>query len=82
MDKPTIQKISDLQNVKVRLFPFESGDCQDYKTWLLADRGIKEERTVTSESTRTTIEGILTAAAKEPHTPTHFVRRGNVLYPE
>jgi hypothetical protein len=27
------------------LFPYDRGDCADYSTWLLADKGIKRERT-------------------------------------
>ena len=64
------------------LFPFETGDCRDYKTWLLADRGIKEDRTEINEPTQNTIRRLLTTAAKEPPLHTHFARRGNILYPE
>ena len=60
----------------------ETGDCRDYRTWLLADRGIKEERTETSEPTQETIRKLLTAAAKSPKPHTRFTRRGNILYPE
>ncbi len=63
------------------LFPFESGDCRDYKTWLLADRGIKEERTEINEPSQRTIRELLAKTAKEPSPPTHIERRGNVLYP-
>ena len=63
------------------LFPFETGDCRDYKTWLLADRGIKEERTEINEPSQNTIREILAKSAKEPPPYTHFERRGNVLYP-
>ena len=62
------------------LFPFESGDCRDYKTWLLADRGIKEERTEINERNQKTIRELLAKAAKEPMPNTRFERRGNVLY--
>jgi hypothetical protein len=64
------------------LFPFETGDCRDYKTWLLADRGIKEERTKTGEPTRNTIKNLLAKAAEEPQPHRRFVKRGNILYPE
>ena len=32
------------------LIPFTSGDCQDYRSWRLADTGIKEERTKFDDS--------------------------------
>ena len=34
-----------IAGLKARLFAFESGDCEDYNTWLLADRGTKHEQT-------------------------------------
>ena len=67
--------------IRARLFPFETGDCRDYRTWLLADRGIKEERTEINEPSQRTIGELLAKAAKEPPPGTHFERRGNVLYP-
>lgn len=63
------------------LFPFERGDCRDYKTWLQADRGIKEEQTEINEPNQETIRELLANAAKEPTPDTQFERRGNVLYP-
>jgi hypothetical protein len=63
------------------LFPFESGDCRDYKTWLLADRGIKEERTEINEPNQKTLGELLARAAREPRPNARFERRGNVLYP-
>jgi len=62
------------------LFPFESGDCQDYRTWLLADRGIKEEQTVIDGPNQKKIKGLLESASKESSPATQFERRGNVLY--
>ena len=62
------------------LFPFETGDCRDYRTWLPADRGIKEERTEINEPNQKTIRELLAKAAKELTSDTQFERRGNVLY--
>ena len=62
------------------LFPFERGDCQDYKTWLQADRGIKEEQTEINESNQRTIRELLGNAAKETSPDTQFEKRGNVFY--
>jgi len=63
------------------LFPFERGDCQDYKTWLQADRGIKEEQTEINEQNQRTIRELLGNAAKETSPDTQFERQGNVFYP-
>ena len=63
------------------LFPFETGDCRDYRTWLLSDRGTKDERTEINEPTRRTVREVLAKMTKKPQSDTHFDRRGNVLYP-
>ena len=63
-----------------RMFTFATGDCRDYRTWLLADRGIKDERTEIDEPNRKKIKGLLRDAAKEPSPAARFERRGNVLY--
>ena len=63
-----------------RMFPFESGDCKDYRTWLRADVGIKEEQTEIDASNQERIRELLRDAAKEPSPATRFERRGNVLY--
>jgi hypothetical protein len=65
--------------VRARLFPFETGDCRDYKTWLLADRGVKDDRTEMAETSRTTLNRLLADAAR-PSPPSRFSKRGNVLY--
>ena len=63
------------------MFPFEKGDCRDYKTWLRADRGIKEERTEIDSPSRGAIRNILLDAAKDPASAARFEKRGHVLYP-
>jgi hypothetical protein len=62
------------------MFPFARGDCQDYQTWLQADRGVKEERTEIDKPTQERIRELLRGAAQKPSTATQFERRGNVLY--
>jgi hypothetical protein len=63
------------------LFPFEKGDCRDYRTWLLADRGIKHEQTALGEPRDSTIRGLLETARKEAPRASRFEKRGHVLYP-
>jgi hypothetical protein len=63
------------------LLPLETGDCQDYRTWLLADRGIKDEQTALGEPRCRTIRGVLEAAREEPLPANRFEKRGRVLYP-
>ena len=64
-----------------RLFPFERGDCRDYKTWLEADCGVKEDQTEIDERTHKTIRELLGNATKGRPPATRFERHGNVLYP-
>jgi hypothetical protein len=64
------------------LFPFANGDCRDYKTWLLADRGIKREQTTLEAPTRLTIGGLLEDAADGQPRAAHFEKRGHVLFPD
>jgi len=63
------------------LFPFANGDCRDYKSWLLADRGIKDEQTALEAPKLRTLRGLLDAAANDPPAATQFEKRGHVLYP-
>jgi len=63
------------------LFPFASGDCRDYTSWLLADRGTKDEQTTLEAPKRRTIRGLLENAAEGPPLATQFEKRGHVLFP-
>jgi hypothetical protein len=64
------------------LLPFERGDCTDYKKWLLADRGVKDEQTSISEQNRKIIKELLGNVTNEPDFPKKFKRQGNILFPE
>ena len=63
------------------MFPFEQGDCRDYKTGLKADRGTKDERTEINPPNRSAIREFLRAAAQKPSPAAGFEKRGNVLFP-
>ena len=60
------------------LFPFQSGDCRDYKTWLSADVGVKDEQTALHSVALKNIRECLPAIARNN---IRFERKGNVLYP-
>ena len=68
-------------DVRGWMFPFERGDCRDYKTWLQADRGIKTERTEIKPENLRAIRDFLRAAAQAPPFTAGFEKRGNILYP-
>jgi hypothetical protein len=67
--------------VRAWLLPFERGDCADYRTWLAADRGIKDERTTIGERSQETIRELLRNGTKTRIRFKRFERRGNVLEP-
>jgi hypothetical protein len=64
-----------------RLFPFDTGDCRDYGTWLRADRGIKEEQTQINGANQRAIKDLLAVRLEEPVPYARFERQGNILYP-
>jgi hypothetical protein len=54
----------------------------DYKTWLLADRGVKDEQTFVSKQNREIIRELLGNVTKEPDSIKKYKRQGNILCPE
>jgi hypothetical protein len=65
--------------MRARLLPLDQGDCHDYRTWLLADRGIKNEQTTVDAAAIADAAGRLGGAL--PRGPLRVARRGNVLFP-
>ena len=61
------------------LVPLNEGDCRDYRTWLLADRGIKDESTTVDAVAIADVSARLGGAL--PVDPLQVARRGNVLFP-
>jgi hypothetical protein len=66
--------------MRATLLPLNEGDCRDYTTWLLADRGIKDEQTTVAAAAIADVAGRLGGAL--PVKPLRVARRGNVLFPE
>jgi hypothetical protein len=64
------------------LLPYEAGDCEDYKTWLKADRGIKEDRTSISDKNQKIIRDILSNETNTLSLPHKFKKQGNIFYPK
>jgi len=65
--------------MRARLVPLAQGDCRDYRTWLLADRGIKDEQTTVGQAAIAGVTRFL--GAEPPSRACRFERRGNVLFP-
>jgi hypothetical protein len=69
--------VSSLEAV---LFPYESGDCKDYKSWRLADIGIKDEQTSLSGPDLESIYQILRLLQKEKGKKNRFKKKGNIFF--
>jgi hypothetical protein len=65
-----------------RFFLLERGDCTNYKTWLLADRGVKDKQTSISEQNRKIISKLLGNVTNQPESLKKVTRQGNILCPE
>ncbi|HRX07464.1 MAG TPA: hypothetical protein P5306_10310 [Kiritimatiellia bacterium] len=65
-----------------RMWPFESGDCRDYPTWLRADGGDKNDRTAISTAGHERLRDILLAAPPAPARATAYVKRREILVPQ
>jgi hypothetical protein len=64
-----------------RLLPLEQGDCRDYRTWLRADRGLKDERTTVAETSVDILGKILEAQAPAADAIARCSRQGNIYLP-
>ena len=60
------------------LIPLDRGDCRDYRTWLLADRGIKNDQTAVGIAALEDVAKRLPTAASPR--AIRVERRGNVLH--
>lgn len=73
--------------VEMLLLPYASGSCADYRQWLKADRGIKDERTTIDDVTRRRIHCLLEklAGGEAPSAGgrhyLRFRRAGNIFIP-
>jgi hypothetical protein len=68
-----------ISGIEACMFSFESGDCRDYKTWLRADKGIKNEQTILSNKFTRSLEKNLSLTSATRNTK--FKKAGNIFYP-
>ncbi len=68
-----------ISGIEACLFSFETGDCKDYKTWLRADIGIKDEQTTLGNTFISSIENILSLTSSNRNIK--FKKVGNIFYP-
>ncbi len=58
----------------------EHGDCQNYQSWRLADRGIKSKQTRVGDSNRAWIKEILSRRPEQEMLSLRFAKRGNIFF--
>jgi hypothetical protein len=68
-----------ISGIDAFLFPFEKGDCEDYRTWRQADKGIKDTQTQLKDQELETIKALL-ENSKHKLDPGHkYTKSGNVF---
>jgi hypothetical protein len=67
--------------IRGRMWPFDTGDCRDYPTWLQADRGDKPERTTLAPASLRALREALRTAPPVPEPAVGFEKRGGILFP-
>ena len=67
--------------IKGFMFAFSSGDCSDYKTWLKADRGEKDDMTQLDNDSQKRIEHLLDGTKYDNDKTLKFIKKANVFYP-
>jgi hypothetical protein len=68
-----------ISGIDTFLFPFEEGDCEDYKTWRQADKGIKETQTQLKDCDLDTIKALLENSTHKPEAGLKFTKKGNIF---
>lgn len=68
-----------ISGIHAFLFPFEKGDCEDYKTWRQADKGIKENQTQLRDRDKEMIKTLLQKPTHTPEPGLKFAQRGNLF---
>lgn len=63
------------------LYAYCDGDCKDYKTWLKADKGIKDERTAMAPETQEELIEQIDGESNQVGGLLRIERRGNIYYP-
>ena len=68
-----------ITGIEAFLFPFEKGDCEDYRTWRQADKGIKDTQTGLRNHDLTTIKTLLQSSIKELNPVFRYTKIGNIF---
>jgi hypothetical protein len=61
------------------LFPFEKGDCENYRTWRQADKGIKDTQTELNADDLEAITALLKSQTQEDNPVFKYRKMGNIF---
>jgi hypothetical protein len=68
-----------ISGIDTLLFPFETGDCEDYRTWRQADKGIKDTQTQLKDRDLETIRTLLLNSTHKLNPGLRYKKTGNIF---
>lgn len=68
-----------ITGIEAFLFSFEKGDCEDYRTWRQADKGIKDTQTELRDHDLESIKTLLQSSRKELNPVFKYTKIGNIF---
>ncbi len=68
-----------ITGIEAFLFPFEKGDCEDYRTWRHADKGIKDTQTGLRDHDLESIKTLLQSSGMESDPVFKYTKIGNIF---
>jgi hypothetical protein len=69
-----------ISGIEARLFPFEEGDCIDYRTWRQADKGVKDTQTQLRDRDLETIKALWQNSTDTLGPELKFTKTGNIFH--
>jgi hypothetical protein len=69
-----------ISGINALLFPFEKGDCTDYRTWRQADKGIKDTQTKLWDIDHERIKALLQSSRQQMTHAVKYTKPGNIFH--
>lgn len=68
-----------ISGIDALLFPFKTGDCEDYRTWRQADKGVKDTQTQLRDRDLETIRTLLQNSTHKLNPGLKYTKNGNIF---
>lgn len=68
-----------ISGIEAFLFPFETGDCEDYRAWRKADKGIKDTQTQLRKLDLEKIDALLQTSEQNASLDLKYTKSGNIF---